>query len=74
MNHIFLVKFKDDAKSDDVKTEIDRVKYIEVAKRILKISKPEWFSLVIATLSAVCIGSSFPVFAILFAEFYGVNL
>lgn len=41
--------------------------------RIMNIAKPEWFFLFLATISAIFIGASFPGFAILFGEFYGVS-
>lgn len=42
--------------------------------RLLKINSPEWFYILIGCIAAVFVGASFPTFAILFGEFYGVNL
>lgn len=75
-NSIVSVRFKVPDEKEIAKEEeeeIYKIKYGEVAKRILGISKPEWFSLFLATISAILIGASFPIFAILFAEFYGVK-
>lgn len=59
---------------DEAKTEKEdlKINYFQVTKRILLLNRSEWFSMIVATLSAFFIGASFPIFAILFAEFYGV--
>lgn len=49
------------------------VQYWKTFCRIMNIAKPEWFFLFLATISAIFIGASFPGFAILFGEFYGVS-
>lgn len=49
------------------------VQYWTVFKRILSLSKPEWLNMLLASLSAFTIGASLPVFAVLFAEVYGVR-
>lgn len=72
--NISTVRFKDESESgDEPKGEIEKISYYQVCKRILKVSRPEWFSIFLATVSAVFVGASFPIFAILFAEFYGVS-
>lgn len=70
------MKFVENSSETEVestKKEVETISYFQVAKRILIINRSEWFSMIIATLSAVIIGASFPIFAILFAEFYGVR-
>lgn len=63
--------------TDDVakeaKAPAEDVQFLGVLKRILKIAKPEWFIMIIASLSAFFIGATLPIFAILFAEVYGVS-
>lgn len=60
-------------KADETENEQkEPVKYWPTFCRIMKIAKPEWFFLFLATIAAVFIGASFPGFAILFGEFYGV--
>lgn len=49
------------------------VHFYTVFKRVMKIIKPEWFIMFLATISALIIGTSLPIFAILFAEVYGVS-
>lgn len=56
------------------KVQAEKTHYFQVAKRILNLNKSEWLSMTVATLAAVFIGASFPIFAILFAEFYGVHI
>lgn len=51
----------------------ERANYWATFKRIVKLAKPEWLHLFIAFLSSVAIGASFPIFAILFGDFYGVS-
>lgn len=62
----------------DVESETEEGKekaaYWAAFKRILKIARPEWIHLFLATVSAVLIGASFPIFAVLFGEFYGVSI
>lgn len=48
------------------------VKYLQNFIRILKLAKPDWFDLAIATLSSFIVGSAFPLFSVVFAEVYGV--
>lgn len=60
----------------DIDEEIfntESIAYWSTFKRILVLVKPEWFHLILATLSAFLVGSSFPIFACLFGEIYGVN-
>lgn len=54
--------------------EKDTVQSWMVLKRILLLTRPEWFFLALACISSILIGSSFPGFAILFGEFYGVSM
>lgn len=69
----FPVRFDEDSEAKVKGAEaVENINYFQVANRILRLNKREWFSMIIAILSAVFIGASFPIFAILFAEFYGV--
>lgn len=63
----------EDEEETIVKEPDEPVKYWKTFCRIMGIAKPEWFFLFLATISAVFIGASFPGFAILFGEFYGVS-
>lgn len=54
--------------------ESEPIKNWQVLKRILLLTKPEWFFMILASISSLLIGASFPGFAILFGEFYGVNI
>lgn len=51
----------------------ENIQYWKVFKRILKLAKPEWFIMIVASISAFLIGATLPIFAILFAEVYGVS-
>lgn len=42
-------------------------------KRIIKLARPEWTSIVVAAISSILVGASFPCVAIIFGEFYGVR-
>lgn len=67
----FKVSTSDEKKIEE--TVVEKSLYWQTFKRILRIAKPEWLYLIIAVIAAFLSGSSFPVFAILFGEFYGVN-
>lgn len=41
--------------------------------RILRLNSPEWSYILVGSMSAVVMGASFPAFAIIFGEFYGVS-
>lgn len=41
--------------------------------RIFRLNSPEWFYIMVGSISAVMMGATFPVFAIIFGEFYGVS-
>lgn len=51
----------------------EQIQYGNVIKRILCLCAPDWFIMFLASISAFSIGTSLPVFAILFAEVYGVR-
>lgn len=72
--HTFYLNFVVVEKEKEVEEEQpdEPVKYIAALIRILKITRPEWFFILIAAISSVVIGASFPGFSILFGEFYGV--
>lgn len=55
------------------KTPGENIQYWKVFKRIMKLTKPEWFIMILAALSAFMIGATLPIFAVLFAEVYGVS-
>lgn len=57
----------------DLKPTGDDILYWNVFKRIVRLTKPEWFIMFVAAISAISIGASLPIFAVLFAEVYGVN-
>ena len=48
-------------------------KYDVSLLRLIKMNRPEWSYLVIGCVAAVVVGTSFPAFAILFGEIFGVN-
>lgn len=68
-------EFTGDLKEIDAETEVteEKTEYWTALKRILSIARPEWIHLFLATVSAILIGASFPIFAVLFGEFYGVS-
>lgn len=41
--------------------------------RLLRLNSPEWPFILVGSLSAIIMGASFPAFAIIFGEFYGVS-
>lgn len=51
----------------------ETIHYWKAFKRILTLAKPEGMMMTLATISAVIIGASLPLFAILFGEVYGVS-
>lgn len=63
----------DDEEEFLAKEPEEPVRYWATLRRIMNIAKPEWFFLFLAMISALFIGASFPGFAILFGEFYGVS-
>lgn len=52
----------------------DVIQYGKVLKRILKMVQSDWQQLSLGIISALIIGSSLPIFAVLFAEVYGVSM
>lgn len=62
---------KDDSDSDAADGET--IPYGKVFGRILRLVRFDWCSIVVATVSAILIGLSEPIFAILMAEFFGVS-
>lgn len=62
----------DDSNFETV-NEKARISYWKTLKRILALSRPEWIHLFLATIGAIIIGATPPVFAVLFGEFYGVS-
>lgn len=49
----------------------DPIQVFSIFRRILIIARPEWWFMIVATIASIIIGGSFPVFSILFGEFYG---
>lgn len=41
--------------------------------RVLGLNNPEWKYNILGSISAILVGASLPLFAIIFGEFYGVN-
>lgn len=50
-----------------------QISYWKTLKRILRLSRPEWIYLFLATIGAIIVGATPPIFAVLFGEFYGVS-
>lgn len=44
-----------------------------IMMRILRLNSPEWAYILVGSVSAIVMGASFPAFAIIFGEFYGVS-
>lgn len=62
-----------DAVEEELNQQKDRVDYWKSLKQILKLLKPDWLILAIAVKSAIILGSSLPIFAVIFSEIYGVS-
>lgn len=54
------------------KESVDDEVYPVTIRKIVKLNTPEWPYLLMGCISALVVGASFPVFAILFGEVYGV--
>lgn len=59
---------KDAKKTDDV------IHYGQALKRVLILTRSDWWNLLMGSISAIIIGSALPIFAVLFAEVYGVSV
>lgn len=62
-----------DTKKDAKRGDSD-IKYGKALKRIFYMTRSDWLNLFMGSVSAILIGSSLPLFAILFAEVYGVSI
>lgn len=62
------------AENKSKKSGVEFVPYGKTFVRILKLARPEWFIILVASLAALLIGISIPMFSILFAELFGVSL
>ena len=51
----------------------DPINHWEIIVRTLKLAQPEWLIIALASISALLIGTSIPIFSILFGEMYGVS-
>lgn len=58
----------------DTKMEKNDIKYGRALVRILSMTRSDWINLFMGSVSAILIGSALPIFAILFAEVYGVGV
>lgn len=56
-----------------MKSDDKSVPYGKTFVRILKLARPEWFIVLVASVAALLIGTSTPLFSILFAELFGVG-
>lgn len=63
----------DDDESEGGDDNREHIKYWDNFKRILVLVKPDWMILSLAVLSSFIIGSSFPLFSVVFSEVYGVS-
>lgn len=63
-----------DDSSYETINEKAKITYWKTLKRILKLAQPEWIYLFLATIGAIIVGATPPIFAVLFGEFYGVSL
>lgn len=61
---------------EEESTELDGkpVQYGKIFARIVKFARPEWFILITASIAALLIGTSNPIFTVLFAELFGVSV
>lgn len=57
-----------------MKTDDEPIQYGKTFVRILKLARPEWLIVLVASVAALLIGISIPMFSILFAELFGVGL
>lgn len=55
------------------KNQEEEEKYNLSFLEILKLNAPEWKYLVVGAIAACILGASFPLWAILFGDFFGVN-
>lgn len=55
------------------KTNDESIKYSEIIIRMAKLARPEWLIICLASIAALLIGTTFPIFSVLFGEMYGVS-
>lgn len=53
------------------KDELER--YNVSLARVLKMNNPEWPHMVVGSISSILVGASFPIFAVIFGEIFGVS-
>uniref|UniRef100_A0A182J704 ABC-type xenobiotic transporter n=1 Tax=Anopheles atroparvus TaxID=41427 RepID=A0A182J704_ANOAO len=62
----------DSGKSDEKNEEADEEVYPLSVMRLLKLNSPEWHYILFGCAAAIVVGASFPAFAVLFGEMYGI--
>ncbi|KFB50603.1 AGAP005639-PA-like protein [Anopheles sinensis] len=62
----------DSGKSDEKNEEADEEVYPLSVMRLLKFNSPEWHYILFGCAAAIVVGASFPAFAVLFGEMYGI--
>lgn len=67
----FFRNFNDVKNQSESKAE--KIERWQLFKRIMKLSKPEWLIMFLATISAIIVGSTLPIFVILFSEIFDVS-
>lgn len=63
----------DSGKSDEKNEEEQEEVYHVSLMRLLKLNAPEWHYILFGCAAAIVVGASFPAFAVLFGEMYGVS-
>ena len=56
------------------KSNHDSIQYWKIIIRTLKLARPEWLITCLASIASLIIGTSYPMFSILFGEMYGVSI
>lgn len=73
-NDLQQLSMDDKEKGPAEKSNDDFINYTDIIYRILKLAQPEWSILLLASIAALLIGTSLPIFCILFGEMYGVSI
>lgn len=69
------VQFKSTSyKTDNPNVLKEKIEYVHLMKRILKLCRAEIPLLIVGSLGALLAGASYPAFAILFGDIYGVSI
>lgn len=72
LRRTFSITSSDSINSDE--EEVEPIQYWTIFKRIVRLVKPNWLSLCCAIMASLLLGSTLPLFSVLFAEILGVNI